>query len=532
MGGRRDDGYEVRYRLDASRTLRGVFAALAALLVVIAWLAATVLSPRPPDLARDGTRPPATAAVQPQATGPTLPPAIERRVPMADALLPMVSGGPGQLGGLPGLGWLDTRDGQVHLAVEATDPKWLFLAADASMLCVCLRQVPGAPPQYDLRTYGASGEPEGSISNVAWPSTFEARTVADAVPEPTKRFLYVAWARELANERWRVGVDVISREDGSIRTKDVDEVKTVHTLGSPVDIRIWLAPGGRHARVRFATIDGFRLGAPADEGWWAWNVSMDGSTPGDALPIRERSMPQGTGCFAEGWATPRDFVVACQGPPEASSDVITVRATSIDGEVTQRELPRGDEAPAWLINQTTGQLFIWAPMDRHIWRVDIPSLAVAEKQLALGDVAARTDWPRPRTEQAAWLPRGWQQRPPWSDQRQLVGSRDGTVVYALAPSRSVGDDLQATVVWVFDAGSLAAVEHWDAVGEYSALALTPRGDEVVAAGGPTSEELSAHGSQGATIAFHEARGAGISLILRGVTSSPIFLVAEPPPEPN
>jgi hypothetical protein len=446
---------------------------------------------------------------------------------MDDVHVPAVSafGGFGPVGGL---GWLDTEGGQVRPPDEDAELRWLIQEADGSTLCVCLRHVAGAPPLYELRTYGPSGEAIETVALRDWPTTFVARTETDTAIDPTGRFLYVAWARETAPERWTIGLDLVSRDEGTSRTTDLADVKTMHTLGSPVDVRLWLAPDARHARIDFAASDGLRLSAPADGGWWAWNVPIDARMPGEATRVREPGMPAGTGCFAEGWATPRDFVEACEGPDRR---VVTVRSISLDGTVGHLELAKAEEL-SWLISQSTGQLFLWASVDRHLWRIDIPSLDVAEREFSPDDidVASGSAWPLPGEDGVAWQPRGWQLRPPWLDERDLVGSHDGTVLYALG-YRELGPS-ESTGVWVMDANSLALVDHWAAIGSETTVALTPRGDHVIAAGGPSAQELAAGGSHGATVTFHDARGAGISLILRGVTTWPTFLVSEPPPKPT
>jgi hypothetical protein len=55
---------------------------------------------------------------------------------------------------------------------------------------------------------------------------------------------------------------------------------------------------------------------------------------------------------------------------------------------------------------------------------------------------------------------------------------------------------------------------------------------VLAFGGPTPADIALPGGHGGVLAAHDARTGESVLTIRDLTSMPIMLVSEPPPEPT
>lgn len=525
MSGRRDDGYQVRYRLDSSPTRGNKVAVVAAGLVGVAWLAATLTAPpRPAEIVRADPTAVSTSLETSRRldTGPTFPPLVERVSPIGSRVIPVL--------GYEGLGWLETRRGTLKVADEARGPQWLFMWADGSTLCVC----DIGPGQRALVGYSPIGELTSSVPLDDWPAKPGLRTITDVELDPANRLLYLAWARVGPEDRWSLWLNRIALDTGAPMTRKVAEGRDTDLPGRAASLSMWLSPDARHARLRLEITEGVSA-ANAHVG--TWRVDIGGSEPGEVVPEDEPEFKAGTRCFAEGWATRREFVAACTSLQPDGGELVRVRSSSIDGTVRDVDLGPTPEQLAWIMSGTSGRLFLWAPRAHRLWRIDVPSLDVHVRELLSADAfpeVPEASWPVPGHDHVAWSPRGFQPGSFTADRSPLLGSHDGTVVYAAGYGQLRSDigTSESTGIWAIDAASLAVVDRWPAFGTYNALGMTPDGGYVVGFGDPTINELVAFGNIGPTMAFHDARLGSVALILRESRSFASFLVPEPDPEPT
>jgi hypothetical protein len=525
MGRQPGDDYEVRYRLASRKTRRGSLALVATGLLGAAWLAATVTAPPRPETAHlDPTAPTGSNPRQSVDTGPTLPPSVERFAALSDTPIPVLSFG--------GLSWLKSRDGELRAPDGACSAVWVFMWADGSTLCVLHEpQQRVEPPPRVLQAFSPVGELTSTISLTELPAEPGERTETDVELDSANRLLYVASVR-LNDDRWSVRLDRWSIDDGTHNGAAVAEGRDGNVRGRPIELRLWLSPEGRQARLRLALVGQFEPIADA-LGAWTWNVPIGGPEPGGMVLVEEPDLPDGTSCFAEGWATSDEFIAACRSPQLEGGDHIVVHSSALDGTSRQVDIGRIDEELNWILSATSGQLFLWAPHDHALWRVDVPSLDVRARTFQLHD-PADSPWPITGTERVAWEPRGWRPRLLQRVLRPIVGSPDGTVVYTAGyrPARTGPASSESSGIWAVDAGSLAIVGHWDPVSTYNALAMTPGGDYVIALGAMHPNDVEAFGNLGPTMALHDARGGSFAVILRYVGAVETLLVPEPYPQPT
>ena len=518
MSGRRDDAYEVRYRLDSSRTRRRKLTLVATGLVVAAWLAATMTAPRSPELAR--VDPSALVPSDARDSLDTLPPRVDRFTAIGDLSIPVVA--------VDGLSWLETRAGTLH-AGDGWSPERAFLWADGSTLCVCRSPELGAGAvEHELRTYSAVGEHTSTVFT-DWPAKPGLRTITDTELDAANGRLYVAWARRSPDDRWSVGLDRWDLDDGVHLTTTVTEAALPEPVaGESVSIGLWIAPDGRRARVHFSA--GPQFDQPSQLGE-SWDVPTDGPTLGEAERVAELDLPFGISCFAEGWGTNSQFVTVCR---EGFGLVAYVQP----GEPVERVELTSDLVVEldWLIDQTSGRVYLWDSFLHRMTWLDAANLAFGSVEAFPGSPGAvpRQPWPAPRADRTAWLPRGMPRPGSGPDQDSIAGSPDGSIIYAAgyrlgsAPSPSK----ESTGIWVFDAETLGLVAHWESAGAYDALTLTPDGAYLMALAGPTAQEAIAFGNERRTIAFHDGRTGELALLLRDQMSEAVFLVAEPDPKPT
>ncbi len=530
MGGRGDDGYQVRYRLEPPRTRRGTALVAAAAGVVAVWLVATVAGPRAPERAGPSILPTQVARASPLGrVPPTLPPAMDRLGPGPTGLIPAV--------GDFGLAWFDPADGSMRdLDRPGWATAWAFIERDGSAVCVCY-QVPAGDaepgPRY-VERFDASGTRVASARIEGWPVDPHHRVVDDVALDPAGS-LVVAWAREEVNG-WAIRVQV-NALTGERLVGDTLVPDGVPASGADsTDFRLRLAPDGRHARIsmgRLSTV-AFPTTEPSPYGW---TFALEPSGISRPTAVARVVRPAGASCFLEEWANAREFVIACNAPgTEGGSDLVLL-TEAIGGRRHQPVFPDLGGSTDWILDQARGRLFLWHPYRHRLVRIDIAQLGAESSdvghlipQLTAGDDAA---WPESPDGGAAWLPRGSSPAGSGLEPQPLVGSADGAVIYAagLVESALIPGS-SSTGIWVFDAETLELLDRWTPRGTYDALAVTPDGRYVVGLGGPTASELATFGSLGRTIAFHDAHEGTPELVVRRDTTGAVFLLPEPDREPT
>jgi hypothetical protein len=204
-----------------------------------------------------------------------------------------------------------------------------------------------------------------------------------------------------------------------------------------------------------------------------------------------------------------------------------------------------NEPFGWLVDGTHGRVYAWTSFDHGLFRIDAATRALSVRLLAgldsngsptvptvTPEATSAHATPDPHAGPAAWQPTA---RATETIESPLVGSPDGRLLYAAGLSFGVENAAGGpgpTGIWVFDAGSLALVDHWAPALTYRALGLHPNGRYLVATGEPSAEEVAAFGNHGAELAVLDRRNGSVVVILRELGlrlgGTPLLLPAPPP----
>jgi hypothetical protein len=528
MEGRPGDSYRVRSRIERRPSRLQHVALVAGGIVVAIWAGVTLTAPRVPLVAVTSPAPSRPALREVLATDPsgrTFPPDVERLGDIPSMAIPAL--------GFGGLSWFETDTAEIRSLREGWVVEWVFTWADGSTACICHRRAEDDPNQVrHLLWFMPGGAPSNSFALDRWPLPAEERTVAAVAWDPTAAAMYVASAVERP-DGWEVRLSLLDSTGEPHATVTLDDAAVPGVdVGMPRDMSVWIAPDGRRARVRLGGAQGQGTGRPQSK---SWDVAIDGAELGRPEEVPAPQLPPDTVCGPEGWATPSAFVAVCRVPGTGDRDGLLLLRDRVDSEPDQLELGDAGGTTAWVVDQTSGQVFGWDPFEHRLTRANGADLGhdshAFDFRSGADAVPPDARWPDPREGRAAWLPRANRPLPPGFELRPLVGSADGSVIHAAgyAPETDVDRLDDSSGIWTFDADTLRVVAHWPAVGTYDSLALTPDGRYVIALGGPTLDELSAFGNHGRTIAFHDARSGEPALVLRHQVSGEVFLVPEPFP---
>jgi hypothetical protein len=544
MTRRPEEGYQVRSRLQARPSVRGRIAAALVGIAVIGWAAATLTSERP--VTSDATGPPTPRiSLRPGETArPTIPPAIEVRPGAPVLLLPLVLRGqsaPG-LGDRASLAWLAPGLGTIRSEPDPSWAQWLFFRDNGSVRCICIEPAGNSQGSGVLHVmdWDAGG---GALRDwfVDWAvPDRDAPALFDAALDPRGEGVTLATATHAVGG-WTVRVDrvesgqVVARAAvGTILDSDVGESRIS-------EVRVWISPDGGHARVRLGTTRNHLIQPEGPAASFTWLVPIVEGAPGkaDAIPAAEDDR-DGAQCGKEGWATATDFVTLCFAfDSDAGQPSTTIDVQSLDGSASRQVIPAvvsfGFEPAGWLMDATASILYLYDGLSTRIFRVEVPSLEVTERELPRPAAGGGFDpeAARPEPEPVDTL---WQSGAPasslWSS--SIVGSPDGSLLYVAGnppPSVEFESQFSSTGIWVLDAATLAVVDHWQPEAEYLWLGLTPDGRYVMAFGSPSSAEIQAHGNYGPLLTFHDAASGAAVLIIRSVVtqlgSEPYFPLQGP-----
>ena len=296
------------------------------------------------------------------------------------------------------------------------------------------------------------------------------------------RFFYLAWLQRRPPV-WQRGVDVVDlqarRVVGTTRLPDSpsnDGGAAVYP-GAP---GIQIAPDGRHVVVAaqqdlignsqqwfVASMDGAKLGAFAA-------LASGAGTLSDCVQ-------HSSSVIGEGFATAGTYYGLCVGP----SGSVVLRRVDLSGTglgdtalhgVTSEGLP-GEAAR--VVDRAHGLLYVWSAFTGTLLRVDLATgrvtgsgqapkaAATVDGPLDLLGVAAHTigEWIAPTATAKMYL------------NPAIAMSPDGSRLYALAANGSSPIDPTAgsAGVWVFDAQSLAVLDHWQPTADYMSITLSPDG---------------------------------------------------------
>jgi hypothetical protein len=112
---------------------------------------------------------------------------------------------------------------------------------------------------------------------------------------------------------------------------------------------------------------------------------------------------------------------------------------------------------------------------------------------------------------------------------RLVGSADGTVVYALG-FRSVADDIRddeiaSTGIWAFDAGRTELIAHWAPEALYDQIGFMPGWAQLVTLGQPGSDADGRQADWSTSLRFHDPRTGEVVELLGDVVEVSGFVPA-------
>jgi hypothetical protein len=234
-----------------------------------------------------------------------------------------------------------------------------------------------------------------------------------------------------------------------------------------------VAPGGRTLYARVADQE-IRAGEWSGH-YREWMIPVRAGRPGEATWIRSAdTIPADDWCLgAPRFVDPGLLVQACaaagaQGPPTAYY-VRRLRADGTSpGDLRLDGFSVGQAyAAATLLDVRARALYVWDAVEHALGRIDLDSGEVA---LASVPASALPPEAGAGTGRESGVDPG------------LVESPDGTRLYALGMLWSGGRRGRSTGIWVFDARTLASVDHWAPRALLTSLAVSADGTFVYAAG--------------------------------------------------
>ena len=187
------------------------------------------------------------------------------------------------------------------------------------------------------------------------------------------------------------------------------------------------------------------------------------------------------------WATDQLYFSICSQPLENGDTHPFVRIEN-PGEIP-RDVTVGlsvhagglaaDES-SWLLDARRGVLFRWSSVSLTLSSLDVATDAGATVSIDPGLQIGLGGAPWPITGFPAG-PLVWAQlaQPDAGTPSRLVGSSDGSALYALGLVRDAGSVARRSVIWPIDAVGLSPLGRWDAPGSVDQLSLGPAGGELI-----------------------------------------------------
>ena len=388
---------------------------------------------------------------------------------------------------------VDLRTGDVSLGLFPAEgyPRKVVARPGGGWVCICgtftseTDQGEGTL-RIKLMTADAAGE-RGESRDLRTLSRSHRRRCADrpqAVDGQVSvsddgRLAFLGWSRHDLEAGWLSGVDIV----------DLGTLETIATVDLPAVVpaatldKVWArSPDGRRLAVAR------RLYVSSDWYVWAdaassqrhdhWTVAWDGTAAGPAVDAGSSS---GDTCsqWGAGFVDEAEVYVAC------FAGIPAIERRDLTGAVLQRtEVPGGGggEGGGLLMHVVDGQLYLWDPMNLRIQRVDLPTGTLTQ------GVGSRPTAAAPDDDLLAAIGRRIGQAIAPSAaakfllQPAMAVSADGTRLYALGAVLNEGS-IGSTGVFVFDAQTLAELDHWDATADFGSIAISADGGFVYAAGG-------------------------------------------------
>ncbi|MBA3877650.1 MAG: hypothetical protein C0498_12125 [Anaerolinea sp.] len=545
---RPDHGYRVGARIsvgDVGRTRLAGAIAIGIVLIGIAFAAVGSLLPQVPELP--------VAPVPSRSVATPLPAIALLRPPAPTRLLPVFAGG---------LRWLDPSNGTTSGDIYTAPRGGLLVDAEGRALCVCL-EIPWSEDRLiarvTLRRYSSGGEEIARVALYELETTErgaygEPIQVEPAIA-PDGRYLWIARAVRDARA-WKIGldrVDLASLEvDSSIELDPIpvpspndDTVLVSPNRGwithrrSTVRMSLRVSPDGSRLSVLLSLTSDPRLGMllPAYQ-LERLVVASDlaaGTLPEVAVPVYDATLDP---CDSElsGWATNRLFITICSRP-EGDGVQPFVRIED-PGDLTRDVTvgpPVGTNDSEWLLDTSRGALYRWSSLAHVFTRLQVATrsmatLAIDRLQVGTGDLAP---WPAAAGGESPWttLADADLLRP-----ARMVGSRDGTLIYALG-FRSVADEMRddriaSTGIWVLDAERTVPIARWAPAALYDQIGFMPGWERLVTVALPGIDADGDPAGWSTSMWLQDARSGDIVEILGNVTQTrgfdPILLAPNAP----
>ena len=509
----RDTGYRIGVRFEGQPSRRP---RLVAALTALAVLIAIGLGIAGPGLQGTTERPLGEPFPSAQhAAIPTRLPVLTVAVAgVPDVRFPVLSGG---------LRWLDAQTGS--MSGQSTvwgGSGWIFAGNDGTALCVCYDSPwsqDGTLERVTVVRFDADGHETSRDVAAELTSSFRSwdAILRDVAVAPNRDALYMAAAVRDA-DGWAVSLDTIDVDrladaDAGFSSLELGRVTTPATGAIMGDPTVRVSPEGRRIRVsvHYAPRRSIDPEAPWTE--QVWLVDLEGGGAPTVRQLPDRSSDDPGRCDGEAWATNTQYVVLCR-ETVGDSRVPEARVEDIDGSVVMHQVGDaiGRDDLDWLVDSAAGVVYRWSRFSHVLARLDVRTGNVVSRALggSADEINAVQPAGGPRPETPADRRATWAQLTPASSlgHPRLVGSRDGSLLYAIGMRSTAGDlssgPLQAsTGVWVFEAQTLAVLARWPAAAMYDEIGLTPDGRYVLAAG---LEGVTADGSVAdwaSSLAFHD-----------------------------
>lgn len=432
-----------------------------------------------------------------------------------DVRFPVMSGG---------LRWLDAGTGSMSGQVTVWGGSgWIFAGNDGTALCVCYDSPwsqDGTVERVTIVHYDAGGNETSRAVAAELSSSLRSydAILRDFAMAPDRDALYMAAAIR-DEDGWAVSLDTINLDrladaQTSFSSVELGRVTTPATGAIMGDPTLRVSPDGRHVRVSVHYSP--RRSIDPDAPWTeqVWLVDLGGGGAPVVRQLADRSTDAPGRCDGQAWATNTQYVVLCRATV-GDSRIPVARVEDIDGSILAHQVGEaiGRDDLDWLVDASSGIVYRWSRFSHVLARLDVHTGKVVSR--ALGGSADEIDAVRPAG--GPWPktpgdgPVAWAQLLPASalGHPRLVGSRDGSLLYAIGMRSTAGDlssgPLQAsTGIWVFEATTLAVLARWPAAAMYDEIGLTPDGRYVLAAGleGVTADGQVADWASSLT--FHDA----------------------------
>ncbi len=344
-----------------------------------------------------------------------------------------------------------------------------------------------------------TGEPRQYTGRRPQPDAVSSAAGLGSALTPDGRTLLLGWAIRVA-EGWSFGLDLVPVERGGptqrVPLGVIDPGPAPVRVGDPI---VRVSPDGGYAAVA-----GY-FAVRASSGWAPqrprWRVSLGSGGAVGVTTLGGTTEPS-VSCETQGFATPSAYVASCRSTIPGEEDLVLVEIHQALGgppaDPVTVAMPAGPQ-PVVRIDAGSGSVFVWDPLGHVMARIDART----------GRVSGTTAIPPAERGAQDGVTTAPLARPLGSD--ALALSSDGTRLYALGrprPDRTGG----SSGVWVFDARTLALLDHWEPTADFVSLAASADGRWVYAIGAWGADAEGRPSRQDSSLTIFEAVTGDVRLI--------------------